>query len=169
MMTKPLPSAEALRTAFRYDPETGLLYWRARADVPAKWNGRYAGTVAGNTARGRWTVILAGQHFKAHRVIWKMVFGTEPVEVDHIDGDGLNNRLANLREATRTQNMWNTRGRAVTGFKGVSLHRQSGLYRARLRVDGKEKSLGLYPTAEEAHVVYCAAAVEHRGEFARVT
>lgn len=168
MTRNALPSADYLRATFRYDPETGLLYWRNRADVPPKWNGRYAGKVAGNVQRGAVCLILSGGHLKAHRVVWKMVYGEDPPhEIDHADGDGTNNRLSNLRAATHRQNMINIRGWASSGHKGVSLHKRSGLWRARVKADGKE-ICRYCKTPDEAAAVYAALAAEHYGEFARV-
>jgi hypothetical protein len=89
-------------------------------------------------------------------------------EVDHIDGNGLNNRRNNMREATRHQNMHNARGRRVSrsGYKGVSLNACSGRWIARIFLEGRQRSLGCYDTAEEAARAYDAAAREAWGEFA---
>ena len=89
------------------------------------------------------------------------------VLIDHKDGNGLNCRKANLREATETQNRQNTRRRSdsTTGFKGVTAHR--GRFRARIYVGGREQLIGVYPTADEAARHYDEAAVKAFGEFAR--
>lgn len=95
----------------------------------------------------------------------------EPVglEVDHIDGNGLNNTRGNLRKATKTQNGQNSRKRInnTSGFKCVSLHKETGKWRARITIDGKSKSLGLFHTPEQAHDARVAAATKYRGEFGR--
>jgi hypothetical protein len=166
-MSREMPSVDVLRAALTYDPETGFLVWNTRSDVPPKWNGRYAGTIAGTSSKGRCvTLIIDGRHLKAHRAIWKMVHGRDPVEIDHIDGDPQNNRMANLREATRSQNARNVRGRNAAGYKGVSIHRDSGLWRARIRVEGKE-ICEYHQTPTKAHAAYCRLARQHYGEFAR--
>jgi hypothetical protein len=90
-------------------------------------------------------------------------------EVDHRDGDGLNNRWDNIREATSAQNKHN-RGvnkNNTTGFKGVYMDKRSGRYVAQITIDYKGYQLGRFYTAEEAHACYCAAAEKHFGEFAR--
>ena len=89
--------------------------------------------------------------------------------VDHINGNPSDCRRENLRFVTHQQNMMNRKVHAHsrTGVKGVAIHR--GGYRARIRVDGKQRSLGTYSTIEEAANAYKVAALKHFGEFARVT
>lgn len=99
-----------------------------------------------------------------HRRIMRAAPG---VLIDHEDGDGLNCRKSNLREATETQNRSNTRRRSDnrTGFKGVSPHR--GQFRARIHVAGKERLIGVFSTAEEAARRYDEEAIKAFGAFAR--
>ena len=89
-------------------------------------------------------------------------------EVDHIDGNGLNNTRKNLRLATKAQNMANSRKRSdnTSGFKGVCWHEQSGKWRAYIMVGGQQIYLGLFPNVDDAHAAYCAAAEIHFGQFA---
>lgn len=89
-------------------------------------------------------------------------------EVDHRDGNGLNNQRENLRPATRTQNMQNRAGWGSSGFKGVSWFAQRGKWRARIAADGREKTIGYFDTAEDAARAYDRKAVELFGEFARL-
>lgn len=89
--------------------------------------------------------------------------------VDHRDGDGLNNRRANLRPATRAENNRNRRrslSNNASGFKGVC--RDRGKWRAYIYVDDKQHHLGMFPTAEAAALAYDVAALELHGEFARL-
>jgi hypothetical protein len=92
------------------------------------------------------------------------------LEVDHINGDKLDNRRANLRVATKTQQRQNQRvtRRNTSGFKGVSRISSTGRWRARIKVSGRQMPCGVYATAESAALAYDAAAREYFGEFARL-
>ena len=84
---------------------------------------------------------------------------------DHRNGDGLDNRSSNLREATPSQNMWNRRrASGASGFKGVSKRGRN--WRARIKVCDKEVYLGMYAVQEDAARAYDMAARELHGEFA---
>ena len=167
-MRKKTPSQEMLLSAFAYEQRIGVLNWRRRINVRPEWNTRFAGRAAGyRTKLGYVAINLDGQMYLAHVLIWKIVTGCEPVgDIDHKDGDGSNNKFDNLREATRTQNMMNQK-RWGKMPKGVRLHRPTGRYAARIKLSGRDHSLGYFDTPEKAHAAYCAAAKEHFGDFAR--
>ena len=100
-----------------------------------------------------------------HRVICGTPSG---YETDHKDGNGLNNRRANLRTATKSQNMHN-RGKSCnnkSGFKGVYAHTEDK-WRAQITLTGKKKHLGLFESAEEAAAAYAKASLEMHGDFGR--
>ena len=88
-------------------------------------------------------------------------------QVDHADGDGLNNCRYNLRDGTGFRNKANTRMRSdnTSGFKGV--YHRGGKWRARIRVNGKLTCLGSFDSPEEAAYVYDQAAASCFGEYAR--
>jgi hypothetical protein len=90
------------------------------------------------------------------------------VEIDHIDGNRLNNRKSNLRFATSSQNKINRGPRKdnTSGFKGVSLNKKLNKYGVRLMIDGKYKHLGLFNNKIEAAKVYNENALKYYGEFA---
>lgn len=90
-------------------------------------------------------------------------------QTDHRDGDGLNNLRSNLREATQSQNLMNTRLRkdSQTGYKGVSWDKERRLYQARIFVAGKRVFLGRFGDATCAAQAYDVAATQHFGEWAK--
>ena len=90
------------------------------------------------------------------------------LQVDHRDGDGLNNRRSNLRVATNSQNTCNQaiRRSNSSGYKGVHKHKDK--WRADISRDGRRRFLGLHDTPEAAHAAYCKASAELHGEFGGV-
>lgn len=157
-----------LNEIFEY--KDGILIWKNCKK--SSHTGRPAGSLRTITKRNPnpgLDVRLGGRCYQVHRLIWEMHYGPIPAlaEVDHKDGDGLNNRIENLRLASRSQNQRNvglTR-RNSTGFKGVSYFRDSGKFRADIHVNGKTKYLGQFETATEAHFAYVTAAKKLHGEF----
>lgn len=154
---RPLPAAERLHELLTYDPATGELRWRVRrANQPA-------GSSAGHLNKeGYLHVGIDYALYLGHRVAWKMHYGTEPPELDHADGDGRNNRVANLRAASRMENNGNAvvRRASSTGVKGV-FKRGHG-YIARVGV----RHVGSFKTLDAARAAYLAAATDKFGEFA---
>lgn len=97
----------------------------------------------------------------------RLIAGINGLDVDHRDGDGLNNRRLNLRPANESQNGAN-RGISKnnsSGFKGVSIRKSSFL--VHIQVLGKKMHVGCYRTPREAALAYDIAATKHFGEFAR--
>lgn len=165
-MPKPLPSADYLRATFRYDPRTGVLYWRKRADCRANWNARFAGRRAGSGHPGRVLIMVKGYKLlRAHRIIWKMVHDQEPAVIDHKDGDPGNNRLDNLRAATLAENARNRRVRpGQSGFRGVRRWRKR--WAAIITIGSRGIRIGTYDDPAAAHEAYLGAARLHFGAFA---
>ena len=166
-------TANELRGALDYDPDTGVFTWKVRPGW--RWNKRHGGKRAGYAnSKGiahrhpYWMIWFKGTNRKAHQLAWYWMTGDwPPASIDHIDGDGLNNRWDNLRLATVAQNaanaiMYSTN---TVGLKGVSRHKCG--YQARIGINGRVKALGVRKTAEEAHELYKQAARNHFGEFAR--
>lgn len=108
--------------------------------------------------------------FRAHRAIFLMHHGYLPELIDHVDCNKMNNRIENLREATRKQNITNTpvRSNCKAGAKGVRYVPSNPVrpYQARITVNRKTKHLGSFATKEEAASAYAAAAAELHNEYA---
>lgn len=152
-----------LKELLEYDPETGV--FRSKIN-----RGRaIAGKVLGGT-RGYSQIVIDRRNYKGHHLAWLYVYGEWPSSgLDHINGVVGDNRIANLRLASQQQNVWN-KGPSknnTSGFKGVSLHRGTGKWRATITVNRQQKSLGHFATPEAAYDVYCSKAKEVFGEFAR--
>jgi len=157
---------ETAKRFFRYDQETGYLYWRE----VTSWRAR-VGARAGYDDRLAYRRIgFNGREYPAHHIVWLLHNGEMPREIDHIDGNPANNRIDNLRSATHAQNLANTKRRRdnTSGYKGVRLHKSSGLWNARIKAGDKVHSLGYFKTAELAGAAYADAAAKYFGQFARV-
>lgn len=156
-----------MKELLSYDAETGYFRWRKA------WGRRRMNVPAGcvNVRDGGYIVIgIDGVVHQAHRLAWLYMFGRLPHEqIDHINGDRGDNRLANLRECSHCQNHKNVKrpSHNTSGFKGVHFHPQGNKWRARIKSNGKHYSLGLYHSKEQAHAAYCAAAERFHGDFAR--
>ena len=162
------------REKLSYNPETGDLIWGEKAYC--RLRGKKAGT---KHSHGYLALCInidgRTKRLYAHRVAWLLQYGEWPPEgmqIDHINGDPADNRIANLRLATRSQNMANVRQprHSSSPYKGVTYHPKAGpskTWKAQIKLDGKRKHLGLYATPEEAHEAYKAAAIKYFGEFAR--
>jgi len=111
-----------------------------------------------------------GKEYRAHRIIWMLHFGEIPegMLIDHIDGNKQNNKINNLRLATRIQNNANSIARVKTSGLPKGVVKTGNTYRARLTHKGKTYSLGSYLTIEEAKNAYDKKALEIHGEFAKI-
>ena len=165
MTPKRALTAEHLREVLNYDPTTGIFTWK-------KMDRRHwlLGTAAGARHSGGYTrIYVNGQEYYGHRLAWLYVHGEwPPHQVDHINGVRTDNRIANLRLATATENHANTKLRVdnTSGLEGVCRHSTSKRWRARLHCNGVEKHLGFFDTKEEAAEAYRRAASENFGQFA---
>lgn len=146
---------ERIIELIEYNPDTGIFLWIKgpgfRRDLD--------GAIAGEWGGGRWQIMIDGVNYRAHRLAFLFMIGRFPnQEVDHIDGNPLNNRWSNLREVDRQTNQQNLRkahSDNATGFLGVTKKR--GKYQASICVNGRRICLGCHETPEKAHSEYIKA------------
>lgn len=157
-----------------YDPVTGGLIWRERTvehffgaeqsrEHSCKiWNSRNAGQLALRTKNknGYYHGAIHGQTITAHKAIWAIVHGKWPEhQIDHENGDRLDNRLSNLRDVPGSVNSKNMKRncRNTSGYTGVHLHRRTGKWVASIKGAGKVRNLGYFASKEAAHAARLAA------------
>lgn len=181
MLPRPLPPIDYLRECFRVD-ESGALYWRHRPDShfatsghAAGWNTRNAGhracrPVQSSAREGRTDLTVRftfeGRLVRttAARVVFKIQTGHEPEQVDHINGDTLDNRPGNLRAATAQTNKCNVPGYGSRLLpKGV--YHRSGHFFSQATWARKSHFLGRFSTPGEAHAAWCDWTRERHGAF----
>jgi hypothetical protein len=155
---KPLDAIE-LRRVLSYDPNTGIFLWKV-----ALSNSTRVGEQAGSPgSTGHLSIWVHRRIFKAHRLAWLYVYGEWPkLDIDHINGVRLDNRISNLRDVPRVinvQNIRNARKDNSTGYLGVSPN-GSG-FRAEIGVNRKKVCLGTFKTPQEAHAAYLQAKQIH--------
>lgn len=155
-MAKTNLTAERLRTVLSYDENTGVFVWKISA-------GRVKhGTIAGKSAKCcHARVHIDGNDYWAHRLAWLYVYGAWPAnEIDHINGVRSDNRIANLRDVSRSMNQQNQRrpqsDNKTSSYLGVSWRTRSSRWRATITIGGKQKDIGLFDTEEAAHEAYKA-------------
>ena len=155
MRKPPRLTRARLRELLHYDPKTG----------------HFCGRGGSGSAYMAKLITIQQQIYPAHQLAWLYMTGRwgRPM-IDHRDGDPTNNRWANLRRATKSQNCANRRraGHNTSGFKGVCRCRESGKWRASISKNGRWIHLGRFATPQAAHAAYADAARKLFGEFARV-
>lgn len=166
-MTGNLPKPEDLRTLLDYDPETGVFVWRARTEDMftdgtysatrrcASWNSRCAGreALAYVGSHGYRCGAIGNVPVLAHRAAWAYVYGGWPSQnLDHINGNPLDNRICNLRIAPQSINIKNCHlsSSNTSGHAGVSWRSDRNKWKARIMVDYREIALGHFEAFDDA-------------------
>lgn len=158
-------SPALLHEMFRY--EDGKLYYKDKLMANGKPSPRNGKLVNTPTGSGYISVVINKAQYKVHRLIFLMSHGYFPTFVDHIDGNRSNNRIENLREATRSQNNHNAKIRSdnTSGVKGVSWHRQNSKWCAYINTGGQRLYIGLFSTIKDAANAVAAARVKNHQFF----
>jgi hypothetical protein len=145
---------ELVNQYISYDIETGVFTriktsgWKKAGDSVGVISGKYL------------QINVCGKRYRGHQLAWFLTYGYIPKTIDHINGNGLDNRLCNLREVTQQQNCQNQRvppNHNTSGFMGVSYYKAGNKYSAYINIDGKKKHLGYFNDPEIAHKTYLTA------------
>jgi hypothetical protein len=182
---KPLPAIvlDYISRTFKYDPNTGVIFGKAGKPVGYRVKDgpdRFLIRLSISVPLPEYERCSLQTTARAHQVAWYLSYGVWPTTIiDHIDGDGTNNRLSNLREATPAQNAYNrTRRSAVRNGTDTHDSQYKGVRKANAKTDkglpwrsvivhhGKFISLGSYATEWEAAEAYNTKAKELFGEYA---
>lgn len=150
-----------LRELLSYNPESGEF----------KWLSVRGGSRAGYFDRtGYLRIMIDRRAYLAHRLAWLYMAGKWPAhEIDHINCDKSNNCFANLREATRSENMANIGKQSAnsSGLKGVTWHKRDRKWRAQIKIRGEVRHICYSDCPAAAHFAYIVAADKAHGEYAR--
>ena len=163
-------TAQRLREVLAYDPETGIFSRKVKAGHNRPCD--RVGCVRDKSGSHPYLVVMVDYVlYRAHRLAWLYIHGEWPPQnIDHINGDTLDNRIANLRPCNQQQNNGNQRRAKnnTSGFRGVSFKADRGKWKAYIVVGNKQRHLGYFSSAEAASEAFKAEAVKVFGEFARL-
>ena len=140
---------DRLRSLLSYNSDTGIFIWIS--------SGKRAGWDDGAGYR---KIKINGRCYRSHRLAWLYVYGEWPeLDIDHIDGDRSNNRISNLRCATRSENGQNRKinKNSTSGMTGVSWHIKTAKWRAYITVMGNKVFLGYFDDLQSAKYAYLKA------------
>ena len=166
MKTKPLPPLEELKEFLDYNPDTGIFTWIKKPNRRIKV-GQVAGRAHGN---GYIRIRFKGIDYFAHRLAYYMYHGVDPLEnlVDHKYGDRTNNKIKDLRLASKSQNGTNhikLRSDNTSGVIGVSWCKDKKKWGSRIYHYGVQKHLGYFTNKEDAIKARREAEIKYFGDF----
>lgn len=173
MDERQIPDSTLLNKLLRYEPETGKLFWRSRTPDMfeegkqtrehscANWNAKHAGKEAftADSGEGYKRGVIFGRKYLAHRVIWCMVKGYWPDQVDHENQGRSDNRIGNLRDVDQATNLKNMRlpSTNTSGRVGVCWNKNKGKWHAQIRHNSRQINLGLFTDVADAEAAREAA------------
>jgi len=157
---------EFIKEILNYDADTGIFTRKIRTANCVK-----IGDIAGTKdTKGYIQIRIKKVKYSAHRMAWLYVYGYLPtLQIDHINCIKDDNRIANLREATQSQNMVNRNllNKNTSGIVGVNWHKKSKKWRARCTINGKRFNLGDFSSIDDASIAYNNFAKNNQGNFYR--
>ncbi len=168
-----------VRELLAYDPLTGGFTWKKRKlrngfeRIDKGWNTRFAGKMVAIRVHrfGHCQIGLHCRNYMAHRLAWMIHYGIIPSRnLDHINGDPQDNRIVNLRLASQSENLRNSRLRKdnTSGYKGVSWDKKSQRWQVYIKPEGRNTiALGRFAILEDAIEARKSAEQQYHGEFAR--
>jgi hypothetical protein len=152
-----------INTQLKYNPKTGFIFWK----IPGP--GRKLNKPAGWIKEGYIRIGLSGKQLYAHRIAWIISTGEWPKnDIDHINMIKSDNRLINLREATRTENTRNNKicKRNTSGVTGVHYYKSRKVWQVYVRVNNRNKHIGYFSKLLDAKKARISAEKKYYGVFA---
>lgn len=147
-----------------FEHRDGVLYWKKQTSTRA-----IVGNKAGRVDKNGYVVVgLNHKRYKAHRIVFLMEHGYVPPILDHIDGNRSNNKIENLRAATVSQNMQNSKTYKSnnSGIKGVSWEKDRNKWKVQIMLHGKNKVIRNLEDLELAELVAIEVRNKYHGEYA---
>ena len=131
----------------QYNPETGIITWIKKPSYKVQ-----IGNIAGNLhSLGYLQMGFKGKYYKAHRLAWFLYYGSWPTNhIDHINGIKTDNRISNLRDVTRSENLLNCKGHREKTVKYYTYNKTKQVWIVQKRIEGKRTHLGCFDSEEKA-------------------
>jgi hypothetical protein len=146
-----------LKYKLYYNQDTGIFTWIK------------TGKIAGFTRNGYIIICINQKEYRAHRLAWLYVYGKMPIKfIDHINLNKSDNKISNLREATKSENAMNVKlsSKNKSGYKGVSWNKEKNKWKVALKLNGKQKHFGYFNDLEFASLIAKEAIDKYHKEFA---
>lgn len=156
---KQYPNKATIESMLDYNPESGVFVWKSRPDChfisksrADAWNRMYAGKLAGVKDGKYIRITISKQKYVAHRLAWIVCKGEELNFIDHINHNGYDNRIVNLRSVSHRENLMNMslKKSNKSGVTGVYFEKQTGKWRSYINVLGKSIKLGRFDDLDQA-------------------